>query len=141
MENKMFVFTLDPKGEQIRSIRKLFKEYWHLRKVQKCLLKHNYCRRSQFTGARSGLISDCEEYADVWTYGEDGEVLMESDFITDMQNLGFHQSDWMHVYTFKSMYVGDGKYLLIDFNIKLLDLLDLIGILTKHQQSSTMEAV
>ena len=136
-----FTHTMDPKGEQITTIGQLFKEYWHLRKVQKCLLKHNYCRPSQFTGARSGLISDCEEYADVWTYDEDGELLMESDFISDMRIVGFEQHDNMHVYTFKSMYVGDGKYLLIDYNIKLVDLLDLIGIITKHKQRPTQEAV
>ena len=137
----MVLHTHEPNGEQITTIGQLFKEYWHLRKVQKCLLKHNYCRLSQFTGARSGLISDCQEYIDVWTYEENGEPMVESDFISDMQNLGFHQSDWMHTYTFKSIYVGDGKYLLIDYNIKLLDLLDLIGIITKHQQRPAQEAV
>lgn len=141
MENKMFVFTLDPHGEQITSIGQLFKEYWHLRKVQKCLLKHNYCGSKDFTGARNGLISECEEYLDVWTYDEDGEPVKDSEFINALQNLGFCQSDWLHVYTFKNIYVGDGKYLLIDYNIKLLGLLDLIGIITKHQQRPAQEAV
>ena len=84
MENKMFVFTLDPHGEQITSIGQLFKEYWHLRKVQKCLLKHNYCGSKDFTGARNGVISDCEEYLDVWTYDEDGEPVQDSEFISAM---------------------------------------------------------
>lgn len=137
----MFNFTHNPKGEQIMTIGQLFKEYWHLRKVQKCLLKYNYGRPSQFTGARSGLISDCQEYIDVWTYDEDGEPEVSSELISAMQGLGFSQCDWIHTYTFKSLYVGDGKYLLIDYNIKLLDLLDLIGILTKHQQRPTTEAV
>ena len=137
----MFVFTLDPHGEQITSIGQLFKEFWHLRKVQKCLLKHNYCRRSQFTGARSGLISDCQEFVDVWTCEGDGEVLMDFDFIRDMRRVGFEQQDTMHVYTFKSLYVGDGKYLLIDYNIKLLDLLELVKIITNQEQNFTVEAV
>lgn len=135
--------TKDPKGQEIKTVGQLFKEYWHLRKIKKFLISSNYVDQDviRFTGCRSGLISDCGEYMDVWSYDEDGEPLKESTFLNRLVELGFSRHDWIHSYEFKNVYVGDGKYLLIDYHIHWSDLLTIIGVIKKHQQSISKEAV
>ena len=136
----MFKHTQDPKGQIIKTVGQLFKEFWHLRKIESCLLANNYCTESHLTNPPT-VISDCWEYIDVRMYGEDGEPLKESPFLTKLEKLEFEQHDWLHCYPFKSVYVGDGKYLLLDYHVKLRDLLTVVGVLKKDQQRTVKKAI
>jgi hypothetical protein len=127
----MLKYTKEPKGYQIKTVGQLFKEYWHLRKIKSYLLSENYGSEKDFTNPPA-LISDCYEYIDVWTYDEGGEPVKKSVFIDKLKKLGFEQNDWLHCYTFRSVYVGDGKYVLLDYHVGWRHLMDLAAIVFRN---------
>lgn len=116
----------------LHSMQDVIGELVNLHKVKKCLKKHNYCDEKDLTTQKGGILSDCGEYLDVWTYDEDGEPVVDSDFIRDLKGVGFNQSDWLHVYEFRKVYVGEGHYAIIDYNFRLADLFHLFGLVKQY---------
>jgi hypothetical protein len=113
----------------LKSMQEVIGELVNLHRVKKCLTKkHNYCNEKALTVQKGGILSDCGEYLDVWTYDEDGEPVLASDFIRELQSLGFGKCDWIHTYEFKKVYVGEGHYAIIDYNFRLADLFHLVGL-------------